>query len=105
MLIKRICELEPLTCPECGGQMAMATLIEPLQGKVTEEILRHCGLWQASAPRLPPDVDGLVHKLDFAYLNNRIGSPGQADPSQELTYVDIDTFLDIFWRLLMHVGS
>ena len=35
-------------------------------------------------------------ELDAAYSNSSIGSPDQADPSQELTYVDIDTFLSSF---------
>ena len=60
------------------------------------KILQHCGLWQASAPRAPPDVDGLVLELEAAYSDSSIGSSDQADPSQELTYVDIDTFLASF---------
>ncbi|MDA1053705.1 MAG: hypothetical protein O3C40_24920 [Planctomycetota bacterium] len=52
--------------------------------------LKHCGLWQASAPRAPPDVDGLVHELNSAYSDNQTGS---SDQLGELTYVDIDTFL------------
>ena len=61
-----------------------------------EEILKHCGLWEASTPRAPPDVDGLVLELDAAYWHSSIDSPDQAAPSQELTYVDIDTFLANF---------
>ena len=60
------------------------------------KILRHCGLWQASTPRAPPDMDGLVLELDAAYSNSSISSSDQADESQELTYVDIDTFLESF---------
>ena len=75
MLIKRIYEVDPWSCPEGGGQMAVVAFIEPPQREVIEKILRHCGLWQSSEPRAPPDVDGLVHELD---------------------YVDIDTFLATF---------
>jgi len=96
MLIKRIYEVDPLCCPECGGQMKVVSFIEPPQADLIEEILRHCGLWQASAPRAPPDVDGLVLELDAAYSANSIGSSGQSDESRELTYVDIDTFLASF---------
>ena len=59
MLIKRVYEIDPLSCPQCGGQMKVVAFLEPAQGEVIEEILRHCGLWQASAPRAPPDADGL----------------------------------------------
>ena len=96
ILIKRIYEVDPLCCPECGGQMKVVSFIEPPQADVIEEILKHCGLWQSSTPRAPPDVDGLVFELDAAYSASSIGSPDQADPPQDLTYVDIDTFLASF---------
>ncbi len=76
--------------------MQVVAFIEPLQADVIEEILQHCGLWQARAPRAPPDVDGLVLELDAAYSANSIDSPDHADQSQELTYVGIDTFLKSF---------
>jgi len=96
MLIKRVYEVDPLCCPECGGEMKVVSFIEPPQADVIEDILRHCGLWQSSSPRAPPDVDGLVLDLDAAYSASSIDSPDQADQSQELTYVDIDTFLTTF---------
>ena len=58
-----------------------------------EKILRHCGLWQASAPRAPPEVDGLVHELDGCSRDSQTASSDQA---RELTYVDMDTFLATF---------
>ncbi len=76
--------------------MKVVAFIEPPQGDVIEEILTHCGLWRTSVPRAPPDVDGLVLDLDAAYSASSIDSPDQADQSQELTYVDIDTFLASF---------
>ena len=76
--------------------MKVVAFIEPPQADVIEEILQHCGLWQASTPRAPPDVDGLVLELDAAYSDSPIESPDQADESQDLTYVDIDTFLESF---------
>ena len=41
-------------------------------------------------------MDALVLELDAAYSGRSIDSPDQADESQELTYVDIDTFLESF---------
>ena len=55
--------------------MKVVAFIEPPQRDVIEKILRHCGLRPSSAPRAPPDVDGLAHELD---------------------YVNIDTFLATF---------
>ena len=50
----------------------------------------------APTPRAPPDVDGLVLELDAAYSASSIDSSDQVDQCQELTYVDIDTFLASF---------
>jgi hypothetical protein len=62
-------------------------LIDPPQGGVIEKILRHCGLRRASAPRPPPDVEGLGHDLDGCFSDNQTG---------DLTFVDMDTFLATF---------
>ena len=93
MLIKRVYEMDPLCCPECGGEMKVMGFIEPPQAGVIAAILKHCGLWQSQAPRAPPEVHDLVLELDAGYADNSISS---ADESQELTYVDIDTFLESF---------
>ena len=93
MLIKRVYEVDPLCCPQCGGEMKVVAFIEPPQGEGIEKILKHCGLWQASAPRAPPDMDDLVLELDAAYSASSISSTDQAAEPQDLTYVDIDTFL------------
>jgi len=90
MLIKRVYESDPLTCPRCGSEMAVVAFIDPRapsrsdgRGEVIERILRHCGLWRDSAPRPPPDVAGVVHDLDGCFSDSQAG---------ELTFVDIDTF-------------
>ena len=71
-------------------------VIEPPQSEVIEEILQHCGLWHSSAPRAPPEPKDLVLELDAAYTDSSIGSPDAAEQPQELTYVDINTFLATF---------
>jgi hypothetical protein len=92
MLIKRVYEIDPLACPRCGGQMKVVAFIKPPQCDVIEKILRYCGLWHCSAPRAPPAGDGSVHDPDGA--SDR--QTGSSDQPQELTYVDIDTFLATF---------
>ncbi|MBI81735.1 MAG: hypothetical protein CMJ81_00935 [Planctomycetaceae bacterium] len=67
--------------------MKVVAFIEPPQDGVLEKILRgHRGAADhrfASAPRAPPEADGLVQQLDSASF----------DQLQELTYVDMDTLL------------
>ena len=105
MLIKRVYEVNPLCCPECGGQMTVVSFIEPPQADVIEEILighqsgaMVGGLWQARAARGPPEVDQVDHlvlELDASYMDSSIDSQDQAEPP-ELTYIDIDPFLESF---------
>ena len=68
--------------------MKVIAFIEPPQGDVIEKILRHCGLWNVSAPRAPPVGDGWVHDPDGA----SDGQTASSDAPRELIYVDIDTF-------------
>ena len=96
MLIKRVYEVDPLCCPECGGQMEVVSFIEPAQAEVIEAILKRCRLWQASEPQAPPDVEDLVLELDAAFAGSSLESLDQADELQELICVDIDTFLESF---------
>jgi len=96
MLIKRVYEVDPLCCPECGGQMKVISFIEPPQTDVIEAILKHCGLWESRSPRGPPDVHELVLELDAACSGHSFDAPSEADESHELTYVDIETFLASF---------
>lgn len=84
MLIKRVYELDPLACPQCGGQMTVVAFIEPPQADVIEKILRYRGLWRSS-PAKPPPANSTGDGKAFA--NRSDGEP------QELTYVDMDTFL------------
>ena len=76
--------------------MQMVSFIEPPQADVIDELLKHCSLWQSGSPRAPSEVDELVLHLAVAYSGSPIDSPDPADQSQELTHVDIDTFLESF---------
>ena len=88
MLIKRVYEVDPLACPQCGGQMKVVAFIEPPQGDVIERILRHCGLWCSSAPRAPPAGHDPQGDSD--------SQTASSDEPRELTYVDMDTFWATF---------
>ena len=57
MLIKRVYEVDPLCCPECGGQRKVVSFIKPPQVEVIEAIPKGHpsrtlvgGLWQARPP-------------------------------------------------------
>jgi hypothetical protein len=59
MLIKRVYEVDPLECLQCGGAMKVISFIEQRRQDVIEQILRHCGLWEGpvrtlTSTRAPP---------------------------------------------------
>ncbi len=62
-LIKKILEVDPLSCPRCGHEMKIISLINEPQ--VIRKIVEHLGLWnqshddrgnQSKTPRLGPAV-------------------------------------------------
>lgn len=81
MLIKGVYEVDPLSCPECGGQMKVVSFIEPPQSDVIEKILQHCGLWRSRSARAPPGVQELVLELDAALADSALESADRADES------------------------
>ncbi|MCY2990064.1 MAG: hypothetical protein NTY19_19650 [Planctomycetota bacterium] len=95
MLIKRVYEIDPLSCPECGGQMKVVAFLEPPQADVIEKILRGHrraamvgGLWCPSSPRAPPAGDLHVHNPDIDSDSQLAAS----DEFRELTFEDEATF-------------
>ena len=48
-LIQKVWEVDPLTCPRCGGMMKVIALIE--EPAVVRRILEHLELWRAPEAR------------------------------------------------------
>ena len=86
MLIKRVYEVDPLSCPACGGQMVVG-FVEPPQRDVIKKIISHCGLWRSVAARAPP-ADFMDPSVDGSGSTN-----GSDNEPAELTYVDMATLL------------
>jgi hypothetical protein len=73
-LIRKVYEVDPLQCPECGAEMMIISFIfiEKCQPDVVEKILRHCGLWKEAASRLPPAISRVAEgepSYDYSYFN------------------------------------
>jgi hypothetical protein len=71
-LIKKVYEVDPLRCPECGGEMKIISFIEKCQPTVIEKILRHCGLWKEAVSRPPPVVSRVAEQepnYDYSYFD------------------------------------
>jgi hypothetical protein len=77
-LIKCVYEVDPLTCPKCGGKMRVISFIE--EDAVIEKILRrfevpdggrHCGLWKEPPIRPPPIASPVIshqiRALDYGF--------------------------------------
>ena len=64
-LIRKVYEVDPLKCPECGGKMKFVSFIEKRdQVVVIEKILKHCNLWTESKARDTPGIT-LDEDVDF----------------------------------------
>ena len=51
--IKKIWEVDPLQCPNCGGEMKIISFIT--EGSVIRQILKHLNLWAEKLSRDPPE--------------------------------------------------
>ena len=76
-LIKKIWEVDPLSCPRCGHEMKIISLIH--EPDVIERILRHLGLWKQHPDphegKIKAPADGPVVLEDFDD-----GWPGYEEP-------------------------
>jgi hypothetical protein len=70
-LIKRVYEVDPLCCPQCGGTMAIVSFIEQKdQADVIKRILKHCQLWNDYPARAPPQpVDNEHFELEIERID------------------------------------
>ncbi len=72
-LIRKVYEVDPLRCPECGGEMKVISFIDKCQVDVVEKILRHCGLWKEAVSRPPPVAVSRVAEgepgYDYGYFD------------------------------------
>ena len=57
-LIKKIYEVDPLTCPRCYHQMRIISIIEKSQ--TIQKILKHLNLWQPQAHAPPMSEDNEI---------------------------------------------
>jgi hypothetical protein len=54
-LIRRVYEVDPLVCPECGSRMNVISVIDTMD--VIRKILKHLKLWEEPIPRAPPEPE------------------------------------------------
>jgi len=50
-LIRKVYEVDPLRCPDCGGEMKVINFIDKSQADGVEKIVRHCGQWKGVVSR------------------------------------------------------
>ena len=62
--LKKVFEVDPLLCPDCGGTMRLNAFIE--KPHVVRAILEHLSLWDAARPRPPPVA--AIGPADFEYV-------------------------------------
>jgi len=61
-LIQKIYEVDPLTCPKCGGKMKIIAFIE--DHKVVKKILDYLGIYETQRKRPPPKINTYSDEFD-----------------------------------------
>ena len=88
-LIKRIWEVDPLLCPQCGAEMAkIAVLKDPV---VISRILRHVHLWEEPPARGPPP-GGTVSEPCYDDLPPAAEQNDQSATTDEQAFPDYDQY-------------
>jgi len=59
--IRKVYESDPLTCPNCQGEMRIIAFID--QADVIKKILQHLGLWEEA--QAPPDGGFPTKEITF----------------------------------------
>lgn len=72
MLLSKVYEVDPLTCPKCQGRMKIIAFIEDEEG--IEKILKHLELWEMKA-RPPPGVKTPLVTIYLDDSDSQISSP------------------------------
>jgi hypothetical protein len=85
-LIKKIYEVDPLTCSKCQGRMRVISFIE--DSEVIKKILKHLGLWLVK-PKPPPRANGPPVGYHIDYADTQI-------PSYDDYNVDPEYPIDIY---------
>ena len=92
MLIKRVYEVDPLSCPQGGGQMPVVAFIEPPQRDVIEKILRGHqsgamvgGLWRSSAARATSSAGG--RRLEMAPVAASKSKTSTREATESMNYI------------------
>ena len=87
-LIKRVWEVDPLLCPQCGREMAkIAVIKDPVDISL---IQRHLNLWEEPPARGPP-AGGTVYEPCYDDLPAAAEQNDQPDAGGDQVFPDPDT--------------
>lgn len=91
-LIKMIYDVDPLQCPDCGGEMKVVAFIERCQMDVVEQILRHCNLWTVKIARPPPEFMEKVRSYvpDEAFVQRAQPKVPKSETRPDIDYAFFD---------------
>ena len=78
-MLRKIYEVDPLTCPKCKNEMRILAFIEDRE--VIKKILKHPGLWDQKA-RPPPKATASPPHFRIDYSHRGVGPYGPEADSQ-----------------------
>ncbi len=86
-LIKRVYEVDPLSCRRFGGQMRIVSFIEPSELDVMQKIHRHCRLWEQSS-RAPPQGRGHEQALGELRYESGLEFVDEPAPNEPIWFLE-----------------
>ena len=92
-LIQKICEVDPLTCEQCGERMKILSFIE--DPEIIKKILKHLDLWDLKArppPKANPPHQPGEHRIDYSL---RVVGPYGPEADSQLHPSDEDLCVDL----------
>jgi hypothetical protein len=94
--IKKVWEVDPLSCPKCGSEMKIISFIN--ETDVIRKILKHLGLWEEKTllERAPPDHNhGYICKLTYMYTYIHVFKIECCHLETPLTQMSFDKGIDL----------
>ncbi|MDF1614038.1 hypothetical protein [Desulfurivibrio dismutans] len=92
--IKKVWEIDPLTCPKCGGEMKIISFIS--EAAIIRRILEHLGLWTTKKPKPAAPPPALDRERRYEPFDD---GWSQYEEHDEPSFLGVEFFVD------MPVGS
>jgi hypothetical protein len=87
-VLRKVYEVDPLVCPDCGGRLEVVAFIDAPQ--TIRKILQHLELW--TLPARPPPAPLVQAKIDALTARSSGNRPGPAENADGVFVDDVPVY-------------